>query len=89
MLSPVVQTEKELADDLATQMAMQAQQLVAERADMAARNAELARENAQASRLDNLLPSTAFLFICLLPLCVPSTCIALLAHAMIPSPSIS
>lgn len=41
------QTEKELADDLAMQMALQAQQLVAERADMAARNAELARENAQ------------------------------------------
>lgn len=40
-------SEKELADDLAMQMALQAQQLVAERADMAARNAELARENAQ------------------------------------------
>ncbi len=42
-----VQTEKEKADDLAQQMAKQAEQLVAERAEMAARNAALARENAQ------------------------------------------
>lgn len=41
------QTEKEKADDLAQQMAKQAEQLVAERAEMAARNAALARENAQ------------------------------------------
>ncbi|CAL8471059.1 g10601 [Coccomyxa elongata] len=43
----MLKTEKEKADDLAQQMAKQAEQLVAERAEMAARNAALARENAQ------------------------------------------
>ncbi|BDA45339.1 hypothetical protein COCOBI_07-1260 [Coccomyxa sp. Obi] len=43
----MLKTEKEKADDLAQQMAKQAEQLVAERAEMAARNATLARENAQ------------------------------------------
>lgn len=60
MMCACVQSEKEKADDLAQQMAKQAEQLVAERAEMAARNAALARENAQLmTRLEFLEEASA------------------------------